>query len=73
MVTTFIAVYRGDTVAGARIVALTADPEIVRDLAARLLASPPRRHNEPNSEERRRMIRVVEDEGQEGARTEEPS
>ena len=30
MATDFIALYRGQTVAGARIVAVTADPEIVR-------------------------------------------
>lgn len=71
--TTFIAVYRGDTVAGARIVALTADPEVVRDLAARLLASPPGRHCEPDTEERRRVMRIVEGEGRERTRTEEPS
>jgi hypothetical protein len=70
--TTFIAVYRGDTVAGARIVALTADPEIVRELAARLLVSPPHRHGVPDSEERRRMMRVMEGEGQED-KSQEPS
>jgi hypothetical protein len=40
-VTSFIALYRGETVSGARIVALSADPQLVRDFAARLLESPP--------------------------------
>ena len=38
-VTSFIALYRGETVSGARIVALIADPQLVRDFAARLLES----------------------------------
>jgi hypothetical protein len=61
--TTFIAVYRGDTVAGARIVALSADPEIVRDLAARLLESSPGRYEEPESvdKDERRTMRVVKE------------
>jgi hypothetical protein len=61
--TTFIAVYRGDTVAGARIVALSADPEIVRDLAARLLESSPDRYEEPESvdSDKRRSMRVVKE------------
>ena len=61
--TTFIAVYRGDTVAGARIVALSADHEIVRDLAARLLESAPERYEEPESGDRdeRRTMRVVKE------------
>jgi hypothetical protein len=43
-VTSFIALYRGETVSGARIIALSADPQLVRDFAARLLESPPERH-----------------------------
>jgi hypothetical protein len=36
-VTSFIALYRGETVSGARLVALTADPMMVRDFADRLI------------------------------------
>jgi len=44
-VTSFIiALYRGETVSGARIVALSADRQLVRDFAARLLGSPPEPH-----------------------------
>jgi hypothetical protein len=35
--TSFLALYQGETVSGARLVALTADPEMVRDFAARLV------------------------------------
>ncbi|MBA3473557.1 MAG: hypothetical protein H0T57_10085 [Rubrobacter sp.] len=36
--TSFIALYRGETVSGARLVALTADPQLVKDFAGRLIA-----------------------------------
>ncbi len=39
--TSFLALYRGETVSGARLVALTADPTMVRDFAARLIADEP--------------------------------
>jgi len=35
--TSFIALYRGDTVSGAKIVALTADRDLVRDFGTKLL------------------------------------
>ena len=35
--TTFLALYRGDSVSSAKLLALTADHELVRDFAARLL------------------------------------
>ena len=38
---TFLALYRGDTVASAQLVAVTADPTTVADFAARLLRQPP--------------------------------
>ena len=38
MATTFLALYRGESVAGAKLLALTAEPEIVCDFARRLLA-----------------------------------
>ena len=43
METSFLALYRGETVSGARIVALSADPQLVRDFAGRLLESPSER------------------------------
>ena len=35
--TTFVALYRGDTIAGARLIALSADPTLVADVSGRLL------------------------------------
>ena len=35
---TFVAVYRGETIAGARLIALSADPALVADVTARILA-----------------------------------
>jgi hypothetical protein len=40
MSTTFVAVYRGQSVGDARLVAVSADPAIVSDLAARILGQP---------------------------------
>jgi hypothetical protein len=39
--TSFLALYKGETVCGARLVALTADPQMVRDFAARLITDEP--------------------------------
>jgi hypothetical protein len=33
----FIALYRGETVCGAQLVAVTADPQMVKDFAAKLI------------------------------------
>jgi hypothetical protein len=62
-VTSFIALYHGETVSGARIVALSADPQLVRDFATRLLESSPERYEEPESVDRdeRRTMRVVKE------------
>lgn len=59
--TSFIALYRGETVSGARIVALSADPQLVRDFAARLLESPPEPHRdlESSGDIQRQMLRVM--------------
>ena len=38
--TTFVALYRGPTVASAKLVAVTADPSLVADVSARLLQQP---------------------------------
>ena len=67
METSFLALYRGETVSGARIVALSADPRLVRDFAACLLESPPERHpgSEPSGEDTRRWVpRVAKLEGE---------
>ncbi len=37
---TFVALYRGETVAAAKLVAVTADPALVADVSSRLLAQP---------------------------------
>ena len=61
-VTSFIALYRGETVSGARIVALSADPQIVRDFAARLIESSPERHprlKPPCEGSQRQMLQVA--------------
>jgi hypothetical protein len=61
-VTSFIALYRGETVSEARIVALSADPQLVRDFAARLLESPPEPHTElepPSGDIQQQVPRVV--------------
>jgi hypothetical protein len=63
METSFLALYRGETVSGARIVALSADPQLVRDFAGRLLESPPEQHEQPDSvaggNQSRQAIRIV--------------
>lgn len=53
--TTFIALYRGETVSEAQLIAVTADPRLVRDFAAKLVSDNP----EPD-EDRRRDLRLVE-------------
>jgi hypothetical protein len=37
---TFLALYHGESVGGAKLLALTAEPELVREFAARLLDEP---------------------------------
>jgi hypothetical protein len=50
--TSFLALYRGETVSGARLVALSADPEMVRDFAARLVTDEPAEEITPREMER---------------------
>ena len=63
METSFLALYRGETVSVARIVALSADPQLVRDFAGRLLESSPEQHEEPDSfasgNDSRQAVRIV--------------
>ena len=64
METSFLALYRGETVSGARIIALSADPAIVREFTARLLENNPRSREElgpHDGDERRQALRVVRD------------
>ena len=62
--TTFLALYRGDSVSSAKLLALTADSELVCDFAARLLAMP-RKEQNPDpvlgglEEGRRRALQLV--------------
>lgn len=53
--TAFLALYRGETVSGARIVALTADPALVRDFAAKLVGG-----EEEAVEEHKPDLRLLE-------------
>jgi hypothetical protein len=61
--TNFLALYRGETVSGARIVALSADPQLVRDFAGRLLESSPEQSEKPDTfakeNESRQAVRIV--------------
>lgn len=45
--TSFLALYRGRTVGEARLVAVTADPEVVAEFAARLLQKSPPDDGDP--------------------------
>jgi hypothetical protein len=60
--TTFLALYRGDSVSAAKLVALTAEPELVRDFAKRMLDEP-ERETDPVTRAlergRRRALEVV--------------
>ena len=61
----FIALYRGDTISSAELVATTADPDLVRDFAERLLSTPERQEPDAVLRElalgRRRALRLVRD------------
>ena len=39
--TSFVALYRGESVSAARLIAVSADPALVADVTTRLLESPP--------------------------------
>ena len=67
--TTFLALYRGDSVSSAKLLALTADRELVCDFAARLLDNRDGEQNpDPVLEEleqgRRRALRLVKSEAE---------
>jgi hypothetical protein len=60
---TFLALYRGDSVSAAKLIALTAEPGLVRDFAGRLLAEDEGEDSDPVLEEleggRRRALQLV--------------
>lgn len=65
MTTSFLALYRGESVSAAKLLALTVEPELVRDFAARMLQDDAE-GQEPDSvlreleHGRRRALRLVE-------------
>jgi hypothetical protein len=67
--TSFIALYRGETIGSARLVAATTDFEIVRDLAERMLSIPEGEEPDAVLREleigRRRALRLVWNEANE--------
>jgi hypothetical protein len=68
---TFVAIYRGETVAGARLIALSADPALVAEVSARILAEHASENPDPivacvdngRRAALRLIAREVEDEG----------
>ena len=44
---TFVAIYRGETIDSARLIALSADPELIADVTARILQEHPGKHPDP--------------------------
>jgi hypothetical protein len=66
--TTFLALYRGESVGGAKLLALTAEPSLVGEFATRMLGEP----EEPEPDQvlqeiergRRRALRLVRDEAE---------
>ena len=61
--TTFLALYHGESVSTAKLLALSAEPELVRAFAERLLAKPSQQEADPVIEElengRRRALELV--------------
>jgi hypothetical protein len=66
LATSFLALYRGESVNAAKLLAVTADPDIVHDFVARLLAHPGPKQ-EPDrvlgelERGRRRALQLVKD------------
>jgi len=74
--TTILAVYRGDSIASARLIAATSNPDIVEDVATRLLCEPESRDDEENTPDialmhlergRRQALRRILEEASRGA------
>ena len=66
MATSFLALYRGESVSSAKLLALTADPQLVSDFAARMLDEPEEREQDAVVRElergRRRALHLVQGE-----------
>jgi hypothetical protein len=66
LTTTFLALYRGESVAAAKLLALTAEPELVLEFAERMLARPEEQQPDAVLAElghgRRRALELVKDE-----------
>lgn len=69
--TSFLALYRGDSVATAELVTISADPEVVRDFADRMLSERGSGSADPALDAidrgRRDALELVRDEAEEGA------
>ena len=67
--TSFVALYRGPTVGGAELVAVSAAPELVRELAAHMLTEPGGPEADAALHElecgRRRALRLIRDQASE--------
>ena len=66
--TSFVALYRGETIAGAKLVAVSADAGVVRDLATRILSEPTDEEPDAVLQElergRRRALQLVKSEAE---------
>jgi hypothetical protein len=64
--TTFLALYRGESVNAAKLIAVTAEPSLVSELAARILSEPGESQPDPVLQEiesgRRRALQLVRNE-----------
>jgi len=67
--TTFLALYRGDSVGASKLVALTAEPSLVADFAARMLQQPEESKSDAVLQElergQRRALQLVRNEASE--------
>jgi hypothetical protein len=68
-VTTFVALYRGESVSAAKLVALTAEPSLVSEFVERMLGEPEEPEADPVLHElergRRRALQLVRNEADE--------
>ncbi len=68
--TTFLALYRGDSVGASKLLALTADPSLVADFATRMLLQSDESEPDAVLQEleggRRRALELVKNEAREG-------
>lgn len=65
MTTTFLALYRGESISGAKLLAVTAEPKLVRDFVSRLLSEPEAEEDSVTQElerGRRRALQLVKSE-----------